>query len=70
VRDMAQTAAIPLGVVLEGGYDRAVLAECVCAILTVLADAGNAHAAAAQPPAQPGSLTAQAVTQLGRYWPL
>jgi acetoin utilization deacetylase AcuC-like enzyme len=70
VRDMAQAAGIPLGVVLEGGYNRAVLAECVCAILPVLADGENPHASATQPPAQPGSLTAQAVTQLGHYWPL
>jgi acetoin utilization deacetylase AcuC-like enzyme len=70
VRDMAQVAGIPLGVVLEGGYDRAVLAECVCAILPVIAGDQQPHPLAAQPPAQPGSLTAHARGQIGRYWPL
>jgi acetoin utilization deacetylase AcuC-like enzyme len=37
VRALADTAGIPLGVVLEGGYNHAVLAECICAILPVLA---------------------------------
>jgi acetoin utilization deacetylase AcuC-like enzyme len=70
VRDMAQAAGIPLGVVLEGGYNRAVLAECVCAILPVLAGDEHPEDLAAQPAAQPGSLTAQALEQVGRYWRL
>ncbi len=70
VRDMAEAAGIPLGVVLEGGYNRAVLAECVCAILPVLAGDEHPDMLAPQPPAQPGSLVAQAATQVGRYWPL
>jgi acetoin utilization deacetylase AcuC-like enzyme len=69
VRDLARAAAIPLGVVLEGGYDSAVLAECVCAVLPVLAGAGSASVAP-QPPPEPGSLSARAVRELGRYWPL
>jgi acetoin utilization deacetylase AcuC-like enzyme len=69
VHDLARAAGIPLGVVLEGGYNRRVLAECVCAILPVLAGEGRARAVALQPPAQPGSLTAHALAQVGRYWP-
>jgi acetoin utilization deacetylase AcuC-like enzyme len=77
VRDMARAAEIPLGLVLEGGYNRRVLAECVCATLPALADeaqADEAHASAGAQvdggPAQPGSLTARAAAQVGRYWPL
>jgi acetoin utilization deacetylase AcuC-like enzyme len=73
VRDMARAAGIPLGLVLEGGYNRRVLAECVCALLPVLADeaqtgvaGGRAHGG----PAEPGSLTARAAAQVGRYWPV
>jgi acetoin utilization deacetylase AcuC-like enzyme len=69
VRDMARAAGIPLGVVLEGGYDCRALAECVCATLPALA--GDARAGVApQPPAEPGSVTARAVAQVGRYWPI
>jgi acetoin utilization deacetylase AcuC-like enzyme len=72
VRDMAQAAGIPLGVVLEGGYNSRVLAECVCATLPVLAGEGHTAVAIdrAQPPSETGSLTARAVAQVGRYWPL
>jgi acetoin utilization deacetylase AcuC-like enzyme len=69
VREMARAAGIPLGVVLEGGYNREVLAECVCATLSALA--GEALGARdPQPPAQAGSSTARAISQVGRYWPL
>ena len=37
VRSLADATRIPLGVVLEGGYNSAVLAECVCATLPALA---------------------------------
>jgi acetoin utilization deacetylase AcuC-like enzyme len=70
VQDIARVAGIPLGVVLEGGYNQRVLAECVCAILPVLAGEARARAVAAQPPPQPGSLAARALAQVGRYWPL
>ena len=69
VRELARTAGIPLGVVLEGGYNRGVLAECVCAILPVLAGETQASLPA-QAPAQAGSPVARAVEQVGRYWPL
>ena len=70
VRDMALAAKIPLGLVLEGGYNRRVLAECVCAILPALAGERREGAPAAAPPAQPGSLVARAAAQVGRYWPI
>jgi acetoin utilization deacetylase AcuC-like enzyme len=70
VRDMALAAGIPLGVVLEGGYNRRVLAECVCATLPALAGDGQARAVAIEPADDPGSLVERAVALLGRHWPL
>jgi acetoin utilization deacetylase AcuC-like enzyme len=70
VRDMAVAAGVPLGVVLEGGYDREVLAECVRAILPVLDGSHVPAAFDAQPPAPAGSPVAQAIDVLGRYWPI
>jgi acetoin utilization deacetylase AcuC-like enzyme len=68
-RGLADTAGIPLGVVLEGGYNRDVLAECVCATLPALA--GETHAVVgAQPPAQDGSLPAHAAAFYRSYWPV
>jgi acetoin utilization deacetylase AcuC-like enzyme len=69
VCDMARAAGIPLGLVLEGGYNRRVLAECVCAILPALAGQTPGRTAP-QPPPAPGSLTARAAAQVERYWPL
>jgi acetoin utilization deacetylase AcuC-like enzyme len=70
-RDMALAAGIPLGVVLEGGYNRRVLAECVCATLPALAGEGQARSAALENPLEdPGPITARAIAHLGRYWPL
>ncbi|HLM85355.1 MAG TPA: histone deacetylase [Solirubrobacteraceae bacterium] len=69
VRDMARAAGIPLGVVLEGGYNQRVLAECVCATLPALAGEGQPRPAA-EPDAQAAERVARAVAQVGRYWPL
>jgi acetoin utilization deacetylase AcuC-like enzyme len=69
VRGLADAAGIPLGVVLEGGYNRDVLAECVCETLPALA--GETHAViGAQPPAQDGSLPAHAAAFYRSYWPV
>jgi acetoin utilization deacetylase AcuC-like enzyme len=68
VRDMARGAGIPLGLVLEGGYNRRVLADCVCSILPALAGETPGRSAP-QPPPAPGSLTARAAAQVGRHWP-
>ncbi len=73
VRAMVAAAGIPLGVVLEGGYDSDVLAECVCATLPALAGntlrGGTEEPARAQEPASV-QLIARAREQVGRYWPL
>jgi len=75
VRDLAHAAGIPLGLVLEGGYNSRVLAECVCAILPILAGASAEPTAGAA--AAPGrasederSQIARAAAQVGRYWQL
>ena len=69
VRGLADDAGIPLGVVLEGGYNRDVLAECVCATLPALA--GQTRAAVApQPPARDGTPTARAVAFHRSHWPI
>jgi|NGEPerStandDraft_6_1074524.scaffolds.fasta_scaffold00545_2 acetoin utilization deacetylase AcuC-like enzyme len=70
VRELAQAAGIPLGVVLEGGYNRRVLAECVCATLPALAAGGEAGSATPAPQEYPDPVTARALAQLSRYWPL
>jgi acetoin utilization deacetylase AcuC-like enzyme len=69
VRGLADAARIPLGVVLEGGYNSAVLAECVCATLPALA--GEARAGVApQPLAHEGSPVARAAAFHRRFWPV
>ncbi|HEY4917035.1 MAG TPA: hypothetical protein VIH92_08995, partial [Solirubrobacteraceae bacterium] len=75
VRDLAHAAGIPLGLVLEGGYNSRVLAECVCAILPILAGASEkpmADAAGARGRASEDerSQIARAAAQVGRYWQL
>jgi acetoin utilization deacetylase AcuC-like enzyme len=70
VRDAAAAAGAPLGVVLEGGYNRGILAECVCAVLPALAGEGTPSGAGAREIAAEGSLLARALAQVGRHWPL
>jgi acetoin utilization deacetylase AcuC-like enzyme len=65
VRDFAAERGIPLGAVLEGGYEPAVLAECLASTLAALAGAGEAHSAAPEP-----LLTSRAAAHVGHYWPL
>jgi acetoin utilization deacetylase AcuC-like enzyme len=65
LRDAAAAAGAPLGVVLEGGYEPAVMAQCVHATLLALAGSGTAQSAAPEP-----LLTSRAAAQIGRYWPL
>lgn len=70
VRDMALAAGIPLGVVLEGGYNRRVLAECVCATLPALAGEGRPRPAGFEPSSDdPGALVERAIARLARHWP-
>jgi acetoin utilization deacetylase AcuC-like enzyme len=65
VRDMAERVGAPLGVVLEGGYEPDVLADCV--VETLVALMGSAPPAQAAPEAL---LTSRAAAQIGHYWPL
>jgi len=65
VRDFAERLDIPLGVVLEGGYQPAVLGQCVLETLTALA--GEEPPVSAAPEAM---LTSRAAAQIGHYWQL
>ncbi len=69
LRDFCAAASIPLGVVLEGGYDRTVLAEAVCAMLPVLADEAEPPAALVTASGC-GPLTERAIAVHGLRWPL
>jgi acetoin utilization deacetylase AcuC-like enzyme len=69
VRELTLAAGVPLGLVLEGGYNPQVLAECVCATLPALS--GELE----QPPpreraTEPEPLLDAALEQVGRYWPV
>jgi acetoin utilization deacetylase AcuC-like enzyme len=65
VRDFADGLGVPLGVVLEGGYQLRILGECVQETLTALA--GEEPPTSAAPEAL---LTSRAAAQVGQYWPL
>jgi acetoin utilization deacetylase AcuC-like enzyme len=65
VRDFAERADAPLGVVLEGGYEPAALARCVRETLSALAGSDPPNAAAPE-----ARLTSRAAAQLSRYWEL
>jgi acetoin utilization deacetylase AcuC-like enzyme len=65
VRDMARSAGAPLGAVLEGGYEPAVLAACVVETLDALAGSEQPRSAAPE-----ALLTSRAAAQIGHYWPL
>ncbi len=65
VRDLAATLGVPVGAVLEGGYDLAALPRCVIATLEALSGVGDAESIAPDP-----ILTSRAAAQFGRYWRL
>ncbi len=65
VRDFAERLGVPLGVVLEGGYEPAALAESVRETLAALAGEESPRSAAPE-----ALLTARAAAQFARYWPL
>jgi acetoin utilization deacetylase AcuC-like enzyme len=65
VRAFAQQSAIPLGAILEGGYEPVALAQSVRQTLLALGDERSPRSVSAQQPP-----TARAVAQLGRYWSL
>jgi len=68
VREFAREAGAPVGVVLEGGYNHRVLAECVCETLPALAGQGGAGTYTTDPVEE--QIGARALAQVGRYWPL
>lgn len=65
VRGLADRLDVPLGAVLEGGYEPATLARCVMRMLAALDSDEPAHFAAPEP-----LLTSSAAAHIGRYWPL
>jgi acetoin utilization deacetylase AcuC-like enzyme len=65
VRELAAGLGAPLGAVLEGGYDAAVLADCVEATLLALGGKGTPRSAAPE-----ALLTSRAAAHVGHYWQL
>jgi acetoin utilization deacetylase AcuC-like enzyme len=65
MRDFIAAAGIPLGLVLEGGYNIPVLAQCVPTTLAALSDDTSAESLASDP-----LLTSRAAAHIGHYWPL
>jgi acetoin utilization deacetylase AcuC-like enzyme len=65
VRDLASGLNVPLGAVLEGGYEPTALAQCV--LETLVALGGDEPAQSAAPEAL---LTSRAASHVGHYWPL
>jgi acetoin utilization deacetylase AcuC-like enzyme len=73
VRDAAAALGVPVGAVLEGGYEPRTLVECVEVTLAALAGEGEAASTAPQAPLTSRAaelLTSRAAAQIGRYWPL
>jgi acetoin utilization deacetylase AcuC-like enzyme len=65
VRQLAAERQLPLGVVLEGGYEPQALAESVLETIKALGSEDPPRSA------EPKALfTSRAATQIGRYWPL
>jgi acetoin utilization deacetylase AcuC-like enzyme len=65
VRDLARELEIPLGIVLEGGYEPVSLAQSVRETLLALGDERAPPAATAELPE-----TRRAIAQLSPFWPL
>lgn len=65
VRDLAAACGAPLGLVLEGGYNVPVLAECVPVTLAALTAENPAESFTPDP-----ILSSRATAQFERYWPL
>jgi acetoin utilization deacetylase AcuC-like enzyme len=65
VRDLATASGVPVGAVLEGGYEPAALAASVAATMAALA--GEGEAASIAPEAE---LTPAAIANVARCWPL
>jgi len=65
LRDLAAQLGVPLGAVLEGGYEPVALAESVRETLAALGGDEPARSTAAEP-----LLSTRAAAQVGHYWPL
>ena len=65
VRDFAGERGVPLGLVLEGGYDLVALAESVVATIAALCDDQPAESAAPEP-----LFTSRVAAHVGHYWEL
>jgi acetoin utilization deacetylase AcuC-like enzyme len=65
VRAFAEESDVPLGAVLEGGYEPAALAECVRETLTALSSDRPPRSAAPEP-----LLTSRAASYVGHHWRL
>jgi acetoin utilization deacetylase AcuC-like enzyme len=65
VRDFAEQLDVPLGAVLEGGYEPAALAQSVQATFAALGGDAPARSAAPEP-----LLTSRAAAHIGHYWSL
>jgi len=68
VHQFARAAGAPVGAVLEGGYNRAILAECVGATLPALAGRGDARGYELS--AGEREISERAGAHHGRYWQL
>ena len=66
MRALAAELGVGLGLVQEGGYQPAILAECVCAVLPALAGEGEGG----EPAGTGDPLVAAALAQYGRWWPV
>ena len=64
VRALADELGVPVGAVLEGGYDLAALASSVVATMEAFAEGGEPASV------EPDELTRAAAGQVGRYWPV
>jgi acetoin utilization deacetylase AcuC-like enzyme len=65
LRAAADELGVPLGIVLEGGYDLGALARCV--VLTL--ELAGAQDPPAPPQVAPHPLAARALERLTAYWP-
>jgi acetoin utilization deacetylase AcuC-like enzyme len=65
VRDFAAEMRVPVGAVLEGGYEPRATAESLCLTLAALRGQGEAISCAPE-----SVLTSRAASHIGHYWPL
>jgi len=63
VRSLAEELGVPVGAVLEGGYDLEALTASAAATMEALSAGGKPRSV------EPGPLVAAVAEQVGRYWP-